>query len=447
MAIQFPNFLAAQTANPDYSGIGNAFENYYAGKAMPKDDLIKAVQAEFARPTAEQALLSSKLSNRKSQLDINKLVMEAQQQKELEDQLRRALGGGGSPAQAQPQAMTPSQSPSPSAAGMPPLMSGGAPAQSPAMPAGNPVSQAITQAIQGGGAGGAQPSYTTNLQDTGTDVSKMDPRYRKFDQMASAPAAPNAPDQGAIAPTAPAPQQQPPQEDNLHEIVVAKGAPQLAGIDAMYDSNPLSRAFLEKKGYKKVQEVKFDNKTGRTTIITKYPSGKVTVQGTASTASEGEGVPLTNKMVSKHQGIISAVDNASPIIQQILDLDDKKSWEPYPRNSGYQPGLGWVPGYQSKSTNYEALVSSALDSLIGAYGLPSTNEAVETVKKQLLIGHGETDKAYKKRLKNLLEDLNRRKNYSASEIKRTNKISPIDSSAGGATSDDGTYSSDQWEVT
>ncbi len=66
MALSLPNFLAAQLVNPDYSGIGDSVSNYYAGKAMPKDDLIKAVQAQFAKPKAEADLASTQASTASS---------------------------------------------------------------------------------------------------------------------------------------------------------------------------------------------------------------------------------------------------------------------------------------------------------------------------------------------------------------------------------------------
>lgn len=67
MAIQFPNFLGVPVRTPDYSGIGDIVQNYYAGKAMPKDDLIKAVQAQFAKPKAEADLASTQASTASSQ--------------------------------------------------------------------------------------------------------------------------------------------------------------------------------------------------------------------------------------------------------------------------------------------------------------------------------------------------------------------------------------------
>jgi hypothetical protein len=246
----------------------------------------------------------------------------------------------------------------------------------------------------------------------------------------SAPTAPTIPAAAAVAEASPEP---------LQEVVVAKGAPQLAGIDQMYDSNPVSRAFLEKKGYKKTQEVKFDNKTGRTTIITKYPSGKVTVQASPGAPPSSEGIPLTNRMITQHQQMISAIDNAKPVIKEIMD---QKGFNPYPRWTGL------VPGSMGQSATYDTLVKSALDTLIKAYGLPSTNEGISTVKDQLLIHHGETASHYRGRLKNLVKDLDRRKAYSEAQVKKSNKASPIDTSAGGnnADNDSGNYSSDDWEA-
>jgi len=63
MAVQFPNFLGVPVRTPDYSGIGDLIGNYYAGRSMPKNDFIKSVQAEFAKPIMESDLEKKKLDN------------------------------------------------------------------------------------------------------------------------------------------------------------------------------------------------------------------------------------------------------------------------------------------------------------------------------------------------------------------------------------------------
>lgn len=412
MAFQFPNFLAAPIDRPDYSGIGDAVSNFYAGKAMPNDDLIKRVQAQFAKPNAEAALAGTKLSNRKSQLEIEKYAYDLAQQKAMEQMLKQALSGGGGQA------------------GSAPVMggAGGGNMTIPQQPAQPSAPLPMTYA-------NAPSNILGNIiPDMGNAMSQA------LQQPGGNPVAPPA-----LA--------QQPEEHN--EITINKGSPHLAGVDRLYDENPLSRAFLEAKGFKKKQEVKFDNKTGKTSILTTYPSGRMTLQSAGGSIATGEGIPLTSKMISKHQNIVSSIDNALPVIQEILDLNKQekgtngkekdKYWEPYPRTGSehwYQFGLGSVPGYKSAATKYEALVNSALDSLVGAYGLPSTNEGIETVRKQLQIGHGETDAAYTRRIKELVKDLERRKSYAENQVKRSNKIQPV-----GRMANEPDYSSNDWEQT
>ncbi len=414
MAVQFPNFLQAGVRTPDYSGIGDAFQNYYAGRAMPKDDLIKAVQAQFARPNAEQSLLSSKLSNRKSQVELNKMIHEMAEQAAFEKQLRQALGGassGGVAATENAPAMNMGSGGMPS---MAPPVGISAPQSMPVNPA------ALRNAFSGASAQGAP--MDNNLIGDGIDPAKMDARYRKFDQMGTG--LPDSAYKGASVPgggmpqaSMAAPQGMPqttaPQEQP-NEIVVSRGSPHLAGVDEMFENNPLSRAFLEKKGYKKQQEIKFDNKTGRTTIMTKYPSGKVTLQTLGGEAAgRGEGIPLTSKMASKHQNIIASVDVALPVLKDLAKMGS------YPRQSLYRGG---------QYADYEGKVSAAIDSVMGAFGLPMTNEGLKTIRDQVEIKTFETPSHYKARMEKLISDLEKRKNYSATEIKRSNKITPIGSS-------------------
>lgn len=441
MAIQFPNFLSVPTTPRDYSGMGDALENFYKGYHMPKDALLKEIQAKFAEPNAkanlrstelgnthqeilnkylpsekELSLSSSRLSNRKSQMDIDKAIFELAQQRELENQFRRALGG--IPANQQ-QATAPSVQ---------------SPMQAPALPLIMPVPPRVPQTAQGAPLLPGMPK--------GLPVPPVAPG---MSMVGASPVMPPAAMQNGAPNGAPAPNQAAPQQPSLpqaapevpNEVVITKGAPQLSGVDAMWDSSPLSRAFLEKKGYKKTQEVKFDSKTGKTTVITKNPSGKITVTTTRSAPPPEEGAPLTNKMISKHQNIIASIDTAMPTIKKILN---EKGFQPYPRGFG----MGLIPGFMSQETKYDALVKSALDSLIGAYGLPMTNEGISTVKSQLQIGHGETTSAYRKRLRELVKDLEHRKAYSSGEVKKSNKVSPAGNEE--SSSNEDSYSSNDWEV-
>ncbi|HJY22896.1 MAG TPA: hypothetical protein VJ279_08435 [Hanamia sp.] len=384
MAIQFPNFLQAPIQQSDYSGIGNAMENYYAGYNMPKDALIKEIQAKFAQPIAEQTLLSSKLSNRKSQMDIDRLSAEIAQQREMEKQLRQVLSGGNSPS---------------------PLTSPMQANQAPNQP--RPAFGGMTM-IGSPPAGIPMPQAAPNM-----------------------PTAPMSPMQQPIAPNAPA-QSNP---DSMNEVIVSKGSPQLAGIDMMYDNNPLSRAFLEKKGYKKTQEIKFDNKTGKTSIITKYPSGKVTVQTGGGIPPSDDGVPLTNKMITTHQRVISSVDNALPLLEKLKNMKN---------HSNIYFGGNATATHEQRE--YLRLVNAIKEKLIGAYALNPTEEGLHTATEQLIIGGRESEEDYKKSLDNLINEIKGMRQYSAKEVKRSNKIQPIDSSASDEDQSNNTYSNNEWEV-
>lgn len=455
MAIQFPNFLQAQLYKPDYSGLGDSVDNFYAGKNMRNDDIIKRIAAEFARPNAEQTLANQrqllaneKLTGQKAGLDLEKMRREMAQDAEFQAAFKKALqqGGNGAPLSA-PQ-------------GMPQAV----PAQQPAslpqaqMPAITPINPNLGAALA---PTGISP-VNQNMQ--GFDPAQMDKRFVKIDQQATGlpdnayrrssftPSAPNMPSKvpdpvsiNGVTPDQTSGIHEPTMPKAADEQIINEGSKNLYGIDALYDQNPLARDYLEKKGFKKKVETKFDSKSGKTRILTTMPSGRTILKTIGGGGDNGEGIPLTSKMVSKHQNIISSVDTSIPIIEKILE--EGKGFQPYPRSSGVIPGMGYVPGFSSRSTTYEAQVKSALDTLIGAYGLPMTSEGLATVRDQLLIGHGETVSNYKRRLKSLVADLKKRKAYSENEVKRSNKIAPIDSSSGNnATGSDDTYSSDDWEA-
>ena len=195
--------------------------------------------------------------------------------------------------------------------------------------------------------------------------------------------------------------------DNSNEKIVSPGSQQLASIDEWYENNPISRSLLEKKGFKKVQQIKID-KSGKATLVTKYPSGKVTISSMDPNSKDENGIPLTNKMISQHQNVVASVDVAVPVLDKIINME----------NSDYSRFGGWT----NKGAKYAGEVSQALDSLLGAFGLPQTNEGINTIREQLEIGHNEGAEEYRKRIKKLKEDILSRQKYSAGLVKKAIKI-------------------------
>lgn len=459
MAVQFPNFLGVPVRTPDYSAVGDIFENYYKGRAMPKDDLIKAIQAEFARPIAEQSLLSSRLSNRRSQMELNKMARDAQIEAENARLLRQAISGNLPAPNTQP-----SNLPVPGAVAPAPQQATGGftpvdymqmiATQQPKSYDPIPRVRELLAQEQGVNAGAQEPMQ-------GFDPSKMDKRFVGVDQAATGlPASaykpkPDITSIGVPMPQAQAgnvPQQNVPQQVQSDEIVLQKGAPHLAGIDQLWESRPDMHKYLESRGYKKSQEIKTDAKSGRTTIKTVYPSGTVTLK-TIGRPDTGEGIPLTNAMVTEHQEVIKGVDNVIPILEQILALGggeivdekgmpagkNKDVLQPYPLK-GYTPfSMGNIPGWMSDAADYDTLVTSAAEPLVKALGYPGTDKGIEKAVKQVITTGGERNYRYIQRIRRLIQELKNKKAYSEKALKMSNKISPVDTGAGG-------YSSNEWET-
>lgn len=454
MAINFPNYLGAQLVKPDYSGIGDSVSNYYGGRNMRNDDLIKRIAAQFAQPNAEtsleqmkQQIANEKLTGQKSVLEIQKARRDMAIEAQMQAALKSALANS-------------SQSDSYGQS----VNSGGQLPINPSLP--QPQRGAMTL-INPSLPNALAPQPPANDMQ-GFDQTAMDPRFRKFDQAATGqPLSAYKPGADTVAPLPPEPEPVPPPPVSINgvtpeqtaavhepikpaapdEQVINEGARNLHGIDELYEKNPMAREYLEKKGFKKKVETKFDAKSGKTRILTTYPSGRMILKTIGSAGSAEDGVPLTNSMVTQHQRIIAGVDNALPIIEDILKKPDTfagKHIQQYPRSSGWIPGTGYIPGVglADLSNKYENQVNAAVDSLINAYGLNKSDKSTQMVHDQLLIGHNETDAAYKRRLKALVKDLERRKSYSEKETKRSNKISPISSSDSGQE----TYSSNEYET-
>lgn len=410
MAISFPNYLQAALYNPDYSGVGDVMENYYKGKAMPKDDLLKQIQAQFARPNAEASLAGTRLSNESLRLGNAKSRLEQQQNAQLEAEITKALRGVGQvPAAGMGQQ------------GNPAAMSGGS---VPMVQQPGPDNMASQE--------GQQP----DISGIHPDLVKALMQMRQQPQGQQMPQAPQQPDMSAdMGMPQQAPAQSPANEPEAERPnplqVITQGEPRLASIDALYDRNPLSRQFLEKKGFTKKTEVKFDPKTGQTRILTTYPSGKVTLQLVGSAAKGEEGIPLTNAVITQHQKTISAIDNAIPTLEEIKKASN------YPiTNLGAFRSVEGSRDY----ADYQALVGESLDKLISAFNLPRVKESIETVKHMVERRSGESDRDYKNRIDRLIKKLEKQKNYSASEVKRSNKIQPV-----GRSDSSQPYSSDEWE--
>lgn len=177
--------------------------------------------------------------------------------------------------------------------------------------------------------------------------------------------------------------------------IVNQGNPDLYHLDEAYDSNPLSRQLLVKKGYKKTQSTKYDPNTGITTTITTQPSGKVSV--TTSEPDSGRKVPLTQKTRSALQ----IQKNAIPQLREIIDKL-KSTPSPFEPNIPYGLGNLWHPADRAA---HKSLVNIGKDLFVKAKGINATDKTLETGEKVLERGSLEKDSDYHKRLNDFLKTL------------------------------------------
>jgi len=123
-------------------------------------------------------------------------------------------------------------------------------------------------------------------------------------------------------------------------------------------------------------------------------------------ANAGAQAGLTKANLTKNQGIIQAIENVTPLIEQ---LSDKKYDVP---NQLYGPYL-----HPDQQRNYVARTAAITDSLIASMGLPKTNESIHLASTMVNRGKNESLSAYRERLTELKKDLASRKKRAHQAIK------------------------------
>lgn len=173
----------------------------------------------------------------------------------------------------------------------------------------------------------------------------------------------------------------------------SKGNPALYHIDDMVDSDPAVAAHLKTKfGYEKKVTPKFDPKTGITSIVTQYPSGRIDVE----TSGEGK-QQLTNTVKTNAQNAVESIPKVLKIIDQLKE-----------KPSPVRPPTWLGALYRgSARAEHNALVNEGKDLYLKALSLKSSDKGLETAEEILGRGESESDSNYRKRLdgvrKRLLE--------------------------------------------
>jgi hypothetical protein len=178
-------------------------------------------------------------------------------------------------------------------------------------------------------------------------------------------------------------------KNNPDKQIIAQGNPELQHINNLYDNSPQYRKKLESMGYKKTQTIKYDPKTGTTSVITKMPNGEVSIQ-TQNDTNPDKTVPLTNQVKDRMQKIIAF---APKVIEDLKDLKNTTSparfsiWKADERNA------------------YDRKVKKIAESFAVAKGWPNVLGSIEKAEKIINRGDYESTASYNKALDNLIDDL------------------------------------------
>ena len=118
----------------------------------------------------------------------------------------------------------------------------------------------------------------------------------------------------------------------------------------------------------------------------------------------------TTAFVTQNQKMVQSIENVVPQLEKLAA-------------SGAPSQLYGQLFSPEESVSYEGKTATIADTLIGALGLPKTNESIALINKMVRRGALERDESYKKRIQNLIDELKERKNKSISVLRNSNAIS------------------------
>lgn len=248
--------------------------------------------------------------------------------------------------------------------------------------------QAINDALSGGSTYAKPP--TTSYDNSDRNVSADGPGIANSASAYDTFPGRRAPTSQLSQQTAQQPAQQPAQDSNI----INQGNPELYSIDQLYDSNPLARMGLKKRGYEKKQETKYDPKTGVSSVITTYPSGKVTVNHSVPANSGFEAITAANR--TKAIDTIMGVTNVLPTIDNLISIAEKGNVPGQLIGRWFQP---------DKQATYDSLANMSGDTLAKALGFPATDKGMEAALASIRRAAGESDKHYADRLKDYKKEM------------------------------------------
>jgi hypothetical protein len=200
-------------------------------------------------------------------------------------------------------------------------------------------------------------------------------------------------------------------ESKIKQAVAApSNAPQIL-IEGDRDKEHLNKMFddpryhkqMVRDGFKKTQTIKLDPKTGRTSIVTTYPNGKVELFSPPSTIQGTVNEPLTTTMKNTLQQAVASTDKIIPKLEALANETPPSNYDRASGNDNYR--------------EYRAKVVSLLDDMITAKKWSKTDTSLAKAEEMLNIGMNQSSQSYKRQLKEIISDLGKSQTYDRATSK------------------------------
>lgn len=200
--------------------------------------------------------------------------------------------------------------------------------------------------------------------------------------------------------------------------LLSPGNAAMYALDKLYDTYPAMRSQFESRGIKKTQTVKTDPKTGVSSVVTTYPSGRTELS--TLNATNTATVANTAAAKTKALNVVNGVQNAIPLIDQMIKDTEK----------GIVPGqlIGHLFS-RNKQASYKQHLNESAETLANALGFPATNEGFKNAAAVVGRAPGETDAGYAARLKQFKKELITRRQNAQQTLKTGTSLAPLNNSA------------------
>lgn len=168
--------------------------------------------------------------------------------------------------------------------------------------------------------------------------------------------------------------------------IIQKGNENLYHLDHAIDTNPHLREQFKKQGIQLKQDIKTNDKSGKTILTTEYPSGRIT-QRTISDQDPNY-IPLTDSAKTATHKRLNAMEKLDKLYDEILEM------EPYSKI-----GTRLKPYDRSEVNAYNSAVNRAIELQMVYAGTPMTDKGTQMAEHIIRMNPTDNKHGYRNRIR------------------------------------------------